>query len=75
MAEKRGSRPHSTTSFSRSGGNKLSNVRSFSILQLGEGSTSFNIDNRANFSGEKKFNEEFRGFYFLTIRKKRLRLK
>ena len=40
-----------------SGGNKLSNVRSFSILQSGEGSTSFNSDNNANFPGEKKYNE------------------
>ena len=45
-----------------------SNVRSFSILQSGEGSTSSNNDNSANFSGEKKYNEEFRGDYFLTIR-------
>ena len=55
-----------------SGGNKLSNVTSFSILQSGEGSTSFNNDNSANFSGEKKYNEEFRGVYFLTIREKTL---
>ena len=39
-----------------SGGNKLSNVRSLSIFQLGEGSTSLNNDNSANFSGEKKYN-------------------
>ena len=56
----------------RSGGNKLSNVRSFRILQSGEGSTSFNNDNSANFSGEKKYNEEFRGVYFLTIREQTL---
>ena len=55
-----------------SGGNKLSNVRSFSILQSGEGSTSFNNDNSAIFSGEKKYNEEFRGVCFLTIREKTL---
>ena len=54
------------------GGNKLSNVRSFSILQSGEGSTSFNNDNSANFSGEKKYNEEFLGVYYLTIREKTL---
>ena len=51
---------------------KFSGVRSFSILQSGEGSTSFNNDNSANFSGEKKYNEEFRGVYFLTIREKTL---
>ena len=32
--------------------------------------TSFNNDNSASFSGEKKYNEEFRGVYFLTTRKK-----
>ena len=32
----------------------LPNVRSFIILQPGEGLTSFNKDNSANFSGEKK---------------------
>ena len=53
-----------------SGGNKLSNVRSFSILLSGEGSTSFNSDNNVNFPGEKKYNEEFLSVYFLTIREK-----
>ena len=56
----------------RSGGDKLSNIRSFIILQSGEGLTSFNNDNSANFSGEKKCNEEFQGVYFLTIREKTL---
>ena len=75
MAGKHGSRRYSTTSFSQrvvvaDGG--LSNVRSFSILQSGEGSTSFNNDNSANFSGEEKYSEEFRGVYFLTIREKTL---
>ena len=37
----------------RSGGNKLSNVRSFIILRLGDGVTSFTKDNSANFSSEK----------------------
>ena len=79
MAGKRGSRRHSTTSFSESvvvAGTSyqisVSNFRSFSILQSGEGSTSFNNDNSANFSGEKKYNEGFRGVYFLTIREKTL---
>ena len=44
--------------------------RSFRILQSEEGSTSFNSDNSANFPGEQKYNEEFWGFYFLTIREK-----
>ena len=38
-------------------GNKLSNVRSFSILHSVQGLTSFNNDNSANFSGETKYNE------------------
>ena len=42
-------------------GNMLTNVRSFIIFQSGEGLTSFNKDNSANFSGEKKkINETFR---------------
>ena len=32
--------------------------------------TSFNNDNSAKFSGEKKYNEEFREVYFLTLREK-----
>ena len=38
----------------------------------GEGSTFFNNDNSANFSGDKKYNKEFRGVYFLTMREKTL---
>ena len=70
MAGKRDSRRHSPTSFSecRRGGNKLSSVRSFSILQSGEVLNSFKNDNNVNFSGEKKYREEFLGVYFLTIR-------
>ena len=61
--------------------NKLSNVRNFSILRSRgrggggwerEGSTSLSNDNSANFSGEKKYNEELRGVYFLTVREKTL---
>ena len=72
LAGKRGSPRHSTTSFSecRSGGSKLSNVRRFSILQSGEVLTSLNNDNSANFSGERKYNQEFLGVYFLIIREK-----
>ena len=45
----------------------LTNVRSFIILQSGEGLTSFNKDNSANFSGEKKkINETFRVSIFRT---------
>ena len=59
----------------RGGGNKLSNVRSFSILQSGEGSTSFNNDNSANFSGEKKCNEEFRENLFFDNTRKNFKIK
>ena len=45
-------------------GNKSSNVGSFIILWSGESLTSFNNDNSANFPGEKKYNEAFRGVYF-----------
>ena len=46
-------------------GNMLTNVRSFIILQSGEGLTFFNKDNSAKFSGEKKkSNEAFRVFIF-----------
>ena len=34
--------------------------------------TSFNIDNSAIFSDEKKYNEAFRGIYSLRIREKKL---
>ena len=37
-----------------SGGNKLSTVRGFIIMQSGEGLTSFDKDSRAHFSSEKK---------------------
>ena len=60
LAGKRDNCRHSTMGFSendqrecRSGGNKLSNVRSFIILLSGEGLTSFIINNRTNFFGEK----------------------
>ena len=48
----------------RSSGNKLSSVKSFIILLSGEGLTSFSINNRANFFGEKKLNEAFLGVLF-----------
>ena len=53
-------------------GTNYQNVRSFSILQSGEGSTFFNIDNSANFSRAKKYNEESQSVYLLTIREKTL---
>ena len=43
-------------------GNMLTNVRSFIILQSGEGLTFFNKHNSAIFSKGKKYNEaQFRG--------------
>ena len=51
----------------RSGGNKLSNVRSFIILSSGEGLTSFSINNCTNFFGERKYNEAFRGVYIFLL--------
>ena len=48
--------------YCRNGGNELSKVRSFIILGSREGLTSFNKDNSAIFSKEKKYNEaQFRG--------------
>ena len=62
LAGKLGSGRHFTTSFSvRNGGNELSNVRSFIIFRSREGLTSFNIDNSAIFSNEKKYNKAFQG--------------
>ena len=48
------------------GVNKLSNVRGFIVLLSGEGLTSFSINNRIYFFGEKKVkNEAFQGVFFL----------
>ena len=71
LAGKRGSRRKSTKR-GRSGGNKLSNVRSFIILLSGEDLTSFNNDDSTNFSGEKKKVQwRIMGFlYFDNTRKK-----
>ena len=54
----------------RNGGNELSNVRSFIISR--EAVTSFNTDNSAMFSHEKKYNEVFGGVYILRIREQTL---
>ena len=48
----------------RSDGNKLSNVRSFIILQSGKDLTSFTKSNPTNFCGEKKWNWTFGDVYF-----------
>ena len=55
----------------RRDGNKSSNVRSFIILQSGEGLTSFTKSNPTNFCGEKKVKLNFQGcnFFFKNKRK------
>ena len=52
------------------GGNKLSNAISVTILGSGEGLTSFEKNNGANFSDGKKVQWSFVGIYFLRIREK-----
>ena len=59
LAGKPDSRRHSTTGFS-----ELSNVRSFIILRSRVGLTSFNTDNSAIFSNEKKVQWSFPGYPF-----------
>ena len=54
MAGKRDSRRHFTTSFSKNVIVAGTNVSCFIILLSGEGLTSFSINNRTNFFGEKK---------------------
>ena len=54
-------------------GNKLSNVRSSVILRSGEDLTSFNGNNRTNFSdGEKKHKEASWYVYFFLDSAKKL---
>ena len=48
----------------------MKNVRGFVILRPEEGLTSSNKANSANFSGEKKDNEAFRGVYSFLAQKK-----
>ena len=40
-----------------------------------KGLTSFGKNERGNFSGEKKYNEAFRGVYILRVCEKNLKLK
>ena len=49
---------------------KLSNVRSFIVLQTVEGLTSSNKGKSANVSFENKYSEAFQGVYFIKIREK-----
>ena len=53
-------------------GNKLSNSISVTILRSGEGLTSFEKNNGANFTGGKNYKEALWGTYILRIREKTL---
>ena len=55
-----------------SGGNTLSNVRSFIILPSGDGLTTFSINDPANFFGEKKSEMKPSGVSFFKTRIKTL---
>ena len=44
--------------------------RGLITMRPGEGFPSSKKDNSANFSGEKNYNEAFRGVYFCKVRKK-----
>ena len=46
-------------------GNKLLVVKSLIILRSGDGQTSFNENNHANYCGEKIYNKAFQGVYFV----------
>ena len=46
-------------------GNKVLVVKSLIILRSGEGQTSFNENNHANYCGEKIYNKAFQGVYFV----------
>ena len=75
LAGKCGSPRHSTTSFSErvvvaETSYQILDVLEFCNRERAKYATSFNNDNSANFSGEKKYNEEFQGVYFLTIPEK-----
>ena len=71
LAGKRDSRRHSTATFNENvvvAEKKLSNVRSFIILRSGEGLPSFNKENSANVSGEKKkYNKAFWNVYYSRV--------
>ena len=64
MAKKRECRRHSITGFGeRRRIDEMTNVRSFIILQSGEGLFFSSINDRVIFSCEKKNNEVFRSFF------------
>ena len=77
-AGKRESRRHSATSFSENvvvAKRSYRIVRSFIILRSGESLTSFNRNNRANFSGEKKSAMKLSGESIFLEYAKKLKVK
>ena len=76
LSLKHDSRPHSTPCFhenvvvAETSFVSCQMLGDFISLRSGEGLTSFNETNRANFSGKKNRNEAFRGVDFLRIREK-----
>ena len=76
LAGKHDSRRHSTTSVYENVVEAETSFVSYQMLgdfislRSGEGLTSFNKKDCANFSGEKNRNEAFRGVDFLRIREK-----
>ena len=72
LAGKRDSLCHSPTGFSESVVLMETSYKGFIILRPGDGLSSFNKDDSANFLVKKKCNEAFKGVYNLRIRKKTL---
>ena len=71
MAGKLGSRRHSTTSFSKNVVMTETSYQMLEVLRTREGLTSFNIDNSAIFSNEKR---SFPGCLFLENTRKNVKL-
>ena len=71
LAGKRGSRRHSTASFSRNVVVAETSSQRFITSRPGKGSTSFNKNNRAIFSGEKS-TMTLSGVYVFEITRKKL---
>ena len=71
LAGKRGSRRHSTTSFSRNVVVAETSSQRFITSRTRKGSTSFNKNNRAIFSGEKS-TMTLSGVYVFEITRKQL---
>jgi len=76
LAGKRGSRPNSTTSFSENvvvaGTSYQMPVEVLAFCNRGRAQTPSITITFVTFLVKKKYNDEFRGVYFLTIREKTL---